>query len=46
MSLEQSYTEPDSVVYLIGFSRMLNRAWFNGVDNQEVINGCAAVDKF
>lgn len=46
LNLIQSYTECHSVVYLIGFSRILNRAWFNDVDNQKVIKTCIAVDKF
>ena len=46
LNLIQSYTECHSVVYLIGFSRILNRAWFNDVDNQKVIKICIAVDKF
>ncbi|RGJ51988.1 hypothetical protein DW182_04505 [Bacteroides sp. AM16-24] len=36
LNLIQSYTECHSVVYLIGFSRILNRAWFSGIDNQKV----------
>lgn len=46
MFLKQSYTECHLVVYLIGFSCILNRIWFNNIDNQLAIKDAAAIDKF
>ena len=37
---------PKIVVYLIGFSCMLNGIWFNNIDNQLAVKDAAAIDKF
>ena len=45
LNLIQSYTELGSIVYWIGFSRILNVAYFNRVDNQMVTVWCCSFNK-